>query len=125
MITLKSSLVIVPMGDERQDADEAIRTLADIAQDGRAADVRISARILFTRIKPAAKSAFETRINRSMRERLGCLETELVARSAYSGLHSTGGTLAAAGQGGNIDNARSNAKAFADEVLAIMETIKA
>lgn len=119
-ISLKSDLVIVPTGDEQQDAEDAISTLAQVRLDGESAGRPVSARVLFTRVKAAVKSDLERSLNADMRANLECFDTELVARTAYSSLHNLGGTLSMMNGVGGLDKALANAQALAGEVLAIL-----
>ena len=117
MISLNSNLVIVPMGDEQQDADDAVLTLRDLRNDGRTVGREVKARILFTRVKAAVKATFERELNSTMRGGVECFSTELVARTAYSTLHNTGGTLRQLEGAGRFERAIENAESFVSEVL--------
>ena len=123
-VMAKSNLVIIPMGDEQQDADAAVDTLAQVQLDGEMAGRVIEARILFARTKAAVKSNIAKDINRQMRAHVPCFETELCDRSAYSNLHNLGGTLQdLADKGvGRLEKAIANAQAFAGEVIEALSS---
>ena len=119
----ESDLVIVPTGDEQQDADEAIETLAQIAMEGRARRRSIPAAILFARTNAAVKSKLEKHINSELRGATRAFETELHRRTAFSSLHNAGGGLRQldAREVNGIDKAIANAQAFAAEVVDMLE----
>lgn len=121
---LRSDLVIVPMAKEQQDADDAVLTLAQIKRDGMSARREIPARILFSRTKAAVPSNLEKEIHAAMSANVPCLENELIGRTAYSNLHSRGGTLRDLKKDGEVrgvDKAIDNAMAVAKEVYQILE----
>lgn len=60
----ESDLIIVPAGDEQQDADEAIDTLAQMAMEGRARRRPIPAAILFARTNAVVEGRATTKIAR-------------------------------------------------------------
>ena len=119
----ESDLVVIPMGDEQQDADAALETLAQLAQEGRALRREIPAAILFARTKAAVKSRLAKDINAQMRGHVSAFEVELNDRTAFSSLHNLGGTLddMSPAEIGGLDKARENASAFAAEVIDILE----
>lgn len=120
----RSNLVIVPMGDEQQDATAAVKTLAEIRLDEGTLGRPILARILFSRTKAAAKSGFARDVNQSMRENVPCFEVELKDRAAFSKLHNTGGDLHGLDPrgAGRLDVAKINAAEFANEVMHILSS---
>ena len=118
---MKSDLVIIPMGDEQQDAEAAVQTLASIKTDGMSQDRNIPARILFTRVKAAVKSKSEKETNRDIRTNLPCFNTELIARTAFSSMHRFGGRLQDLVAVGGLDSAIINAKALAGEVQSVIK----
>lgn len=122
---LRSDLVIIPMGDEQQDADAAVETMAQVRLDGQGAGRTIETRILFTRVKAAVKSALQKDINSSMRANVPCFKTELVERTAYSSLHNQGGVLRGLSDVRGLDKAIENAEALAAEVLEVLVSEKA
>lgn len=119
MVLAESDLVVVPTGDEQQDADAAVEALAQIKMQARALRRVIPAAILFARTKAAVKARNEREINAVMRENVDAFKTELNARTAYSSLHSYGGSLYDLDRTviGGIDKALENAEAFAAEVI--------
>ncbi|TRD15431.1 ParA family protein [Palleronia caenipelagi] len=119
----ESDLVIVPTGDEQQDADEAIETLAQIAMESRARRREIPSAVLFARTNAAVKSKLEKHINAELRAATRVFETELHRRTAFSSLHNAGGGLRQLdpSEVNGIDKAIVNAQAFAAEVVDILE----
>ncbi|MBB1493335.1 ParA family protein [Paracoccus sp. MC1854] len=119
MVLAESNLVIVPTGDEQQDADAAVEALAQIRMQARALRREIPAAILFARTKAAVKARNEREINAAMRGNVDTFRTELNARTAFSSLHSYGGSLydLDRAQVGGVDKAIENAEAFASEVI--------
>src|SRR5699024_4744992 len=63
MVLDESDLVVVPTGDEQQDADAAVEALAQIKMQARALRRVIPAAILFARTKAAVKARNEREIN--------------------------------------------------------------
>lgn len=119
----ESDLVVVPTGDEQQDADEAVETLAQIAMEGRARRRAVPAAVLFARTNAAVKSKLERHINAELRAAAPAFATELHRRTAFSSLHNAGGGLRDldAAEVGGIDRAIENAQAFAAEVIDMLE----
>ena len=122
----ESDLVIVPSGDEQQDADEAVETLAQIAMEGRARRRDIPAAILFARTNAAVKSKLEKHINAQLRGVTQVFDTELNRRTAFSSLHNAGGGLRNLdiSEVNGIDKAIVNAQAFAAEVIDMLEEVR-
>lgn len=122
----ESDLVIIPMGDEQQDADAAIETLAQVKQEGRALRREIPAAVLFCRTKAAVKSRLAKELNHEMRGAVLAFKTELNDRTAFSSLHSLGGGLEGMNPSdvGGLEKAISNANDFASEVIDILAEMK-
>ncbi|GIT93286.1 chromosome partitioning protein ParA [Jannaschia sp. AI_61] len=121
----ESDLVIVPTGDEQQDADEAIETLAQIDMEARARRRPIPAAILFARTNAAVKSKLERYINGQLRTGTRTFKAELNRRTAFSSLHNAGGGLRQLDpmEVNGIDKAIANAQAFAAEVIDVLEGV--
>jgi chromosome partitioning protein len=119
----ESDLVIVPTGDEQQDADEAIETLAQVAMESRARRREIPAAILFARTNAAVKSKLEKHINQELRAAVRTFDTELHRRTAFSSLHNAGGGLRELNRAevNGVEKAIANAQAFASEVIDVLE----
>ena len=119
----ESDLVIVPTGDEQQDADEAIDTLAQVRMEGRARRREIPAAILFVRTNAAVKSKLEKHINAELRRATRAFATELHRRTAFSSLHNAGAGLRQLDPAdvNGIPKAIANAQAFAAEVVDMLE----
>lgn len=122
----ESDLVIIPMGDEQPDAEGAIETLAQLALEARTLRREIPVRILFCRTRTAVKSRLERSLNAQVRDRVGSFVTELNQRTAFSSLHSVGGTLEDldSAEVSGVDKAIENAQRFADELLGVLDWIQ-
>jgi chromosome partitioning protein len=116
-------LVIIPMGDDPQDEEEAEKTLKQLTVG--VSDLRreIPARILFARTKASGKSPLEKRLNARMRRRAKSFRCELAQRTAFSALHSFGRTLydLDKSQVSEVASAIDNAEEFTQEVLAYFD----
>lgn len=119
----ESDLVIIPSGEEQQDADAAIETLAEIEMESRARRRVIPAAILFARTSAAVKSKLEKHIHAELRKVGRVMSTELHRRTAFSSLHNAGGGLRQLDPTdvNGIDKALINAQAFASEIIDILE----
>lgn len=119
----ESDLVIIPSGEEQQDADAAIDTLAEIAMESRARRMDIPAVILLARTAAAVKSKLEKHIHAELQRTGRVLKTELHRRTAFSSLHNAGGGLRQldSEEVSGIEKAIVNAQAFAAEVIQILE----
>lgn len=122
----ESDLVIVPSGDEQQDADEAVETLAQIAMEARARRRDILATVLFARTNAAVKSKLEKHVNAQLRGATRVFGTELNRRTAFSSIHNAGGGLRNLdpSEVNGIDKAIANAQAFAAEVIDMLEEVR-
>lgn len=114
----ESDLVIIPMGDEQQDAEGAIETLAELALEAKTMRREIPVRILFARTKAAVKSRLQKSLNAQVREKIGSFTTELHDRTAYSSLHNVGGSLYEMDRNEvtGVAKAIANAELFAEEL---------
>jgi chromosome partitioning protein len=121
-----SDLVIVPMGDEQQDAEAAIETVAQVSLESQATRREIPVRILFARTQAAVKSRLARSLNAQVRDRVGAFETELHARTAIASLHNLGGTLydMDPNEVSGVARAISNAELFAEELMKLLEWLK-
>lgn len=121
----ESDLVIIPMGDEQPDAEGAIETLAQLALESRSMRREIPVRILFCRTQAAVKSRLARSLNAQVREKIGSFSTELRNRTAYSSLHSIGGTLYEMNpeEVTGINKAIANAELFVEELHNVMNWI--
>ncbi|WP_099828176.1 ParA family protein [Oceaniglobus indicus] len=119
----ESDLVVIPSGEEQQDADAAIETLAEIEMEGRARRRAIPTAILFARTSAAVKSKLEKHIHRELTKAGRVMQTELHRRTAFSSLHNAGGGLRQLDPAdvNGIDKAVANAQAFVSEIVDILE----
>ena len=122
----ESDLVVVPSGDERQDADEAIGTLAQIDMEGRARRREVPAAIPFARANAAVKSKLERHINGQLRGAARAFATELHRRTAFSSLRDAGGGLRQLDRAevNGVEKAIANAQAFAAEVIDMPDGVR-
>jgi len=119
----ESDLVVIPSGEEQQDADAAIDTLAEIEMEGRARRRSIPSAILFARTSAAVKSKLEKHIHRELSKAGRVMQTELHRRTAFSSLHNAGGGLRQLDPAdvNGIDKALLNAQAYASEIIDLLE----
>lgn len=119
----ESDLVIIPAGEEQQDADAAIETLAEVAMEGRARRRDIPAAILFARTSAAVKSKLERHIQTELKAAAPVFATQLHRRTAFSSLHNAGAGLRDLNPAdvNGIDKAVENAQRFASEVIDMLE----
>lgn len=119
----ESDLVIIPSGEEQQDADAAIETLAEIGMEARARRRAIPAAILFARTSAAVKSKLEKHIHAELSRAGRVFATELHRRTAFSSLHNAGGGLRQLDPAdvNGIDKAILNAQDFTAEVIDMLE----
>src|SRR6056297_653201 len=119
----ESDLVIIPSGEEQQDADAAIDTLAEIMMESRARRKTIPAAILLARTSAAVKSRLEKHIHAELKRAGRVFDTELHRRTAFSSLHNAGGGLRQLDRSdvNGVDKAIANAEAFAAEVIELLE----
>lgn len=119
----ESDLVLIPMGDEQQDAEGAIETLAALALETRALRREIPVQVFFARTQAAVKSRMEKSLNQQVRDKIGCMQTELNRRTAFSSLHNLGGTLQSmdTNEVTGVAKAIFNADLFTQEVLRTLD----
>lgn len=119
----ESDLVVVCSGEEQQDADAAIETLAEVTREGRARRKEIPAAILFCRTNAAVKSRLEKFIQTQLKSVARVFDTQLHRRTAYSALHNAGAGLRELDRTefNGVEKAIANAGAFAAEVIEILE----
>ncbi|WP_216823273.1 ParA family protein [Limimaricola cinnabarinus] len=119
----ESDLVIIPAGEEQQDADAAVDTLAEVAMEGRARRRDIPAAILFARTSAAVKSKLERHIQTELKAAAPVFATQLHRRTAFSSLHNAGAGLRDLNPAdvNGIDKAVENAQRFASEVIDMLE----
>ena len=122
----ESDLVVVPMGDEQPDAEAAIETLAQIQMAAGQLNRAIPVRILFVRTKAAVKSRLARSLNQQVRDRIGAFTTELHERTAFSSLHSYGGSLYDMKEETvtGVAKAIGNAELFAHELEGVIDWVK-
>lgn len=123
----QSDLVIVPMGEDRPDAEGAIETLGHLAlvAQEQSEDMEIPVRILFSKTRTTAKSRFERDLNAQVRDKIGSFEVELIYRAAFKTLYDQGGSLYGIDRSevSGVDKAIANAEAFAAEVKAVLDCV--
>ena len=117
----ESDLVIIPMGDEQQDAEGAIETVAQLKLEARNMRREIPVRILFARTQAAVKPRMARSLNEQVRDKIDSFKTELHTRTAFSSLHNFGGTLHDMDptEVGGLPKAISNSEIFVEELLKL------
>ncbi len=118
-----ADLVIIPLQPSDLDARGAAKALQLIKQQEKAFRRRIPHAILFTR----TKAAIRTRTFAHIQEALGkaqvpVFKTHLMEREVYRALFSFGGTLESldAKEAYRLDDAVANARAYAGEVISLV-----
>jgi chromosome partitioning protein len=119
----ESDLVIIPSGEEQQDADAAIDTLSEVAREGRTRKRNIPSAILFCRTNVAVKSRLEKHIRAQLTAVAPVFEAQLHRRTAFSALHNVGAGLRQldSNEFNGIEKAIANAGIFASEVIDMLE----
>ena len=125
-VMAESDLVIIPMGDEQQDAEAAIETLAQVNMEAKLIGREIPVRILFARTQAAVKSRLARSLNAQVRDRVGAFTIELHARTAFAALHSYGGALynMKPERIAGLAKAIGNAEAFTEELQTVLKEIE-
>jgi len=119
----ESDLVIIPSGEEQQDADAAIETLAEVSREGRSRGKIIQAAVLFCRTNAAVKSRLEKFIQGQLEKVAPVFETQLHRRTSFSALHNSGAGLRQLDRSeiNGVEKAITNAQSFAAEVIDMLE----
>lgn len=119
----ESDLVIIPMGDEHEEAKQAVDTLVQLKREAAERRREIPVRILFTRTKAAVKSRLQRSVNTQVRDKIGAFTAELREHSAFAALSAYGGSLYDLNvrEVSGVAKAIGNAELFVDEVKAMME----
>lgn len=119
----ESDLVIVPAGQEQQDADAAIDTLRQVSVEARSRRREIPTSVLFCRTNAAVKSKLEKHILAELKGATRVFETELHRRTAFSSLHNAGGGLRDLDPSdvNGIDKAKNNAGALVGEIVELLQ----
>ena len=119
----ESDLVCVTSGEEQQDADSAIETLAEVSREGRSRGKEIPAAVLLCRTSAAVKSRLEKFIQAQLKSSAPVFETQLHRRTSFSALHNAGAGLRQLDRNefNGVDKAIANAQAFAAEVIEMLE----
>ena len=119
----ESDFVIIPSGEEQQDANAAIDTMAEIAREAKARRRDIPSAVLFCRTKAAVKSKLEKHILGEMKSIAKVFDTQLHSRTAFSALHNAGAGLRQLDRSeyNGVDKALINAGAFAAEVVTFLK----
>lgn len=119
----ESDLVVVPSGEEQQDADAAIETLAEVSREGRSRGKKIPAAVLLCRTNAAVKSRLEKFIQAQLQAAAPVFDTQLHRRTSFSALHNAGAGLRQLDRSefNGVEKAITNAQAFASEVIDMLE----
>ncbi len=113
----QADLVLTPMRATTLDATIGVRALALIAEEEEAINRSIRHAVVFTMTR-AIRSKQHTGINLSLKgQGVDVIEPSLMERAAFSAFFEFGGDLRSMPAQGNMDGARENASAFAQEVF--------
>jgi chromosome partitioning protein len=118
----ESDLVIIPMGDEHEEAKQAVDTLVQLKREAMQRNREIPVRILFTRTKAAVKSRLQRSVNTQIRDKIGAFTTELSERTAFAALSAYGGSLydLDVNEVSGVPKAIGNAELFVEELKGVM-----
>jgi chromosome partitioning protein len=119
-----SDLVIVPTGEEQQDANAALDTLSEVKLEAQSRRRTIPAVVLLTRTSAAVKTRLEKHIGKELRRMCPVLPTELCRRTAFSALHNQGGGLRSLKPEttNGVDKAMVNARDYTNDIINILES---
>lgn len=123
----ESDLVIIPSGEEHQDAKKAIETLGEVGREGKTRGKTIPAAVLLCRTNAAVKSRLEKFILADLVKDVPVFGTQLHRRTAYSALHNAGAGLRELDKDeiNGVDKAITNAQNFVNEVVEMLEDARA
>jgi chromosome partitioning protein len=120
----RADLVIIPAQGSHLDATEAVKAIKLVEEQEKAFRKRIPFAILFTRtsaaIRPRTLQNIEAQF---LQKKIPMFGSQIHEREAYRAMFAFGGTLAGLdpAQVSNLPAARTNARAFAAEVLEILK----
>lgn len=124
----RADLVIIPTQASLLDAVEAVAAVQEVKRQEEAFRIQIRAAILFTRTSPAIRTRNLASIEAEFEQNgVPVFRTRIHEREAYRSLFSFGGTLAGLdpAQVRNIPTAVENARAFAKEVIGMLQNERA
>ena len=119
-----SDLVIVPSQGSQLDAKQAAKALSLIKNTEKQSRRSIAHAVLLTRTNPAVKPRTLVNIQEQLRKHgVAMFNTQMHEREAYRAMFSFGGTVQTLDpkQVTNLDKAAANARAFANEVVAMLK----
>jgi chromosome partitioning protein len=120
----RADLVIIPSQGSQLDGEQAGKAVRLVQKQEEAFKIRIPSVVLFTRASAAIETRDLRRIETDLkREGVPVFRTRIVERAAYRALFAYGGTLSALDptQVSGIVAAVENARAFADETVALLQ----
>jgi chromosome partitioning protein len=123
-----SDLVIVPSQGSQLDAKQAAKALSLIKNTEKQSRRSIAHAVLLTRTNPAVKPRTLVNIQDQLRKHgVAMFNTQMHEREAYRAMFSFGGTVQTLDpkQVTNLDKAAANARAFANEVVAMLKASQA
>jgi chromosome partitioning protein len=123
-----SDLVIVPSQGSQLDAKQAAKALSLIKNTEKQSRRSIAHAVLLTRTNPAVKPRTLVNIQEQLRKHgVAMFNTQMHEREAYRAMFSFGGTVQTLDpkQVTNLDKAAANARAFANEVVAMLKASQA
>ena len=123
-----SDLVIVPSQGSQLDAKQAAKAISLIKNTEKQSRRSIPHAVLLTRTNPAVKPRTLVNIQEQLRKHgVAMFSTQMHEREAYRAMFSFGGTIQTLNpkQVTNLDKAAANARAFANEVVAMLKASQA
>ena len=120
----RADLVIIPSQGSQLDAEQAVRAIRLIRKQEEAFRLSIPSAVLFTRTSAAIRTRDLMRIATEFNAaNAGVFKTQIHERAAYRALFAFGGTLESLdpAQVSNLKPAIDNARAFADETVALLQ----
>jgi chromosome partitioning protein len=121
-----SDFVIIPSQGSHLDQQGVARAVRLITEQEKIARRSIPFAVLFTRVSAAIRSRGMAEAEKKLSERgIEAFETRLVEREAFKAMFSFGTTLDGLDpvQVSNIDKAKENARAFAQEVVSRLKSL--
>lgn len=123
----QSDFVIVPMKEQKQDADAALDIILEVHRAMKVGRRKIPYAVLFTQTK-YIKSRTARHVAMQLRnaENIDCFETEIDERDAYSAVFSTGGSVRALDRKkvNNLDKAIGNIESYTHEVISRLRALR-
>lgn len=124
----RADLVVIPTKGSDLDAAEAVKAIKFLRFQERNYRRKIPFAVLFTQTSPAIRPRTQVNIETELREQgVPVFATQVHERDAYRAIFTYGGTLDTldTGQVRNIEAAKANARALANEVIETLDRLSA